>query len=322
MHAEVRLEHPRKLDPLVPATHQRPSNPRAERRLDALVAVRLQHPRHKTTDQVDPPAREQKAQQAKRPEPAAARLDRHVDVRHRHADAHRLAVVLGDQRALRPQERLEIPGQFLELVMADRHRAPVLAPRLGVNLHEDFHLRLELGQVRRANRHLAVPRAGLGQALEVAHVQVGKRHLARQQILRLGQAGRLDQPPIVRRVPRREQRRRLVEILDQQPDLLVDGKARRAAHALEPLPAQPLRRRREQASGHRLVINALEEAEEANAVAVHLEVAVEPDRGDTPNRLASGVPCEEQRRVRVLKKRAARPIEPHHFITPNRRHPR
>ena len=322
MHAEVRLEHPRKLDPLVPATHQRLGNPRAERRLDALVAVRLQHPRHKTTDQVDPPAREQKAQQAKRPEPAAARLDRHVDVRHRHADAHRLAVVLGDQRALRQQERLEIPGQFLELVMADRHRAPVLAPRLGVNLHEDFHLRLELGQVRRANRHLAVPRAGLGQALEVAHVHVGKRHLARQQILRLGQAGRLDQPPIVRRVPRREQRRRLIKIFDQQPDLLVDGETRRAAHAFEPLPAQPLLDSCKQLPGHRLVVNALKEAEESNAVAVHLEVAVEPNCRNAPDRLAGGVPREKQRRVRVLKERAARPIEPHHFITPNRRHPR
>ena len=254
------------------------------------------------------PAREHKTQQTKRPEPTTARLQRRVDVRHRHADPDRLATKLGDQRALRQQKRLEIAGQFQKLVAAERHRAPVLAPRLVVNLHQDVDLLLELGQICPADGHPAVARPGPGQAFEVSHIHVGERHLARQQILHLDQAGRLDKPLVVRRIPSREQRRWFVKILDQQSDLIVDGEARRTAHALEPLPTQPFRRRRKQALGHRLVIDTFEESEEANAIAVHLEVAVEPNRRDAPDRLAGSVPREKQRRVRVLEKRATRSV--------------
>ena len=116
-----------------------------------------------------------------------------------------------------------------------------------------------------------------------------RRLPAGDKILGFGQTGRLDQSLVVRRIPRREQGRCVVEVFDQQADLVVDGEAGRPAHFFQALLTEPLLGSGKQSPGHGRVIDALEEPEKADAVIVHLEVAVEPDGSDTPDRLAVGV---------------------------------
>ena len=260
-----------------------------KRSLNALVAERLENAAHHAADEVDPAPGQHEANQAKRPQLSAAGFHRDIDVGDCHGDANRLPVVLGDQRALRQKERLEFADKFAELSAADWHGAPVFAPSLGVDLDENIDLIIELRKVSRPHGDTIVSRAHPAKPFNIRWIDLRNGHPARDEVFGLGQTSRLDQSLVVRWVPRREQRRWRVKVIHQQTDLLVDSEAGRTPHFHQFLLTEPLPGSSKQLPRDGRVIDAFEEPEKADAVIVHLEMAIETDGGDATNRLAVGI---------------------------------
>ena len=146
--------------------------PVAKRGLDAPVAERLENAAHHAADEVDPAPGQHEANQAKRPQLSAAGFHRDVDVGDGHGDANRLPVVLGDQRALRQKERLEFVDELVELSAADRHRAPIFAPSLGVHLDENIDLIIQLCKIRLPHGDALVARGHPAKSIDVRGIDL------------------------------------------------------------------------------------------------------------------------------------------------------
>ena len=105
------------------------------------------------------------------------------------------------------------------------------------------------------------------------------------EVLRLGESPALHELFVVGRVVRHHKVGRGIETFDQQADGMVHRRIHRAADGCAPLGFEPGGRRVEQSVGDSLVIDTLEEAEEADPVVVALEMPNIVDRGDSPDDL-------------------------------------
>ena len=104
--------------------------------------------------------------------------------------------------------------------------------------------------------------------------------------LALREAGALEQRDVVRRVVRHHERGRGVEPVHQEPALVVDGEGGGPSQHVVAAGAAPAGGRVEERVGHGLVVDGLEEAEEADPVAVGLVVQAVADGGDAADDLA------------------------------------
>ncbi len=118
------------------------------------------------------------------------------------------------------------------------------------------------------------------------HVDVAPEGI---QVLRLAETVSLDEPRVVRRVVGHHERRRQVEPVDQQPELVVQRRIGRPAKAEDVPLGEPPPRRVEQAVGRLLVVGALEEPEEPPPLSEALDVPAVQDRRDPPADLARPV---------------------------------
>ena len=91
-------------------------------------------------------------------------------------------------------------------------------------------------------------------------------------VLGLAEAVVLQQPRVIGRVVGHHEGRRGVEAVDQQAHLVVQRRIGRPAEAVDALIGKPLPHGVQQAVGHLLIVDALEEAEEAAALVVALVV--------------------------------------------------
>ena len=114
------------------------------------------------------------------------------------------------------------------------------------------------------------------------------------QVLRLAEAVVLDQPRVVRRVVGHHERRRRIEAVDQQAQLVIQRRIGRPAQLVDVLVGEPLPHGVEQPVGRFLIVAAIEEAEEAAAFVVVHDVALVENRRDPP---ADFVAAQGQKRL-------------------------
>ena len=96
---------------------------------------------------------------------------------------------------------------------------------------------------------------------------------------------------------------RLVEARDQQPGLVIDGEAERARHPPQALAAEHREGGLEQGGGHRVVVDALEQAELPGRVAELGEMGGVADRRDPPDRTTVPLGHEQDDRVVAQSRR-------------------
>ena len=140
------------------------------------------------------------------------------------------------------------------------------------------------------------------------------------QILRLAEAVVLDQPLVVGRVVGHHERRRRVEPVDQQPQLVVQRRVGRPAETVDVLIVEPLPHGVEQPVGGFLIVDAVEESEESSAIVVMGDVSLVENRGDPPADLAVAIGQEGLARVPIVER--VLPIVDHLLLAaPQRRDP-
>ena len=160
-------------------------------------------------------------------------------------------------------------GVVADLLLGQRHEAPVLLPGRVVDLDEAADLGLEVLLAERAHDDAVTLLQLVGELPDhrVDPVAPGDVQLPHQQVHRLGHAGALEQLRVVAVRPGREDQRRALVALGQHAALVVHREVGRADHPVAALPAQPLLGAVEQRAGGLGVLLALEEAEPTPAVA-------------------------------------------------------
>ena len=126
------------------------------------------------------------------------------------------------------------------------------------------------------------------------HVQVAPEGI---QVLGLAEAVVFDQPRVIRRVVGHHERRRRIEALDQQAQLVVQRRVGRPAQLVDALLGEPAAHGVEQAVGRLLIVDAVEETEEPAAFVVVDVVALVQNGGDPAADLPAAIGQERLDRV-------------------------
>ena len=157
-------------------------------------------------------------------------------------------------------------------------------------------------------------------------VAVRGAHAPNEEVHRLLHALALEQPLVVGRLPRFTDQRALVEPLDEDPALVVEGEVGRADHALAALGAKPLLGRAEQRVRCLGVVLELEEAEPAPLRLVEVVVGMVDMRayaahGVRSRAVRAGAPREEVLRLAVAEERVHAAVEEEPTLDLERGHP-
>ncbi|GIT38190.1 MAG: hypothetical protein Ct9H300mP7_1110 [Verrucomicrobiota bacterium] len=251
MNAQIRLEHPRKLNPLyrlpfssLPSDRQTPNR--------SFVSVLLHTPT--TTPRIRSISRaaiiKRKNQGA--PEPSTTRLARHIDVRHCHADAPPLPIVLGDQ--VTPAIGMALVRRPFSGTHPTEGTAPQFSSKPRHRFSRGSHLLSSLA--RFAWRIVTWPFRAPALPNAQDSVSPCRRTPPRgEQILHFwAQTGRLDEPLGVRGF-------HVVSSVGDSSKFSITtpspryGEARRTTHRLSPCP-EAIPPPPKKAPGHRLVIDA------------------------------------------------------------------
>ena len=215
----------------------------------------------------------------------------HVEIGQRDAEADDLAVLLRDRHQLRDHHRLELLGQVVDLVVGHRDEAPVLLPGGVVELLDPLHLALEVLHVERpeGDAHAA---AGSARCRAPAARAPGRSAPRCRPGRPRGpwpwrSPARSSSGDVVAGVVRHHQGRRRVEAVHQEAALVVHrerGRARAARRG--PRARHQSAAASSSASATAWSSTRLEEAEEADPVAVGLVVQPVADGGDAADDLA------------------------------------
>ena len=182
-----------------------------------------------------------------------------------------------------------------ELVPGGRDEAPVAGPGVVVQgqdiarfLRENLHVELTEGHARALSHPLRQLSHALGHGESISG-----RYPVPDEVLDAGITRSLEQGPVVGRIPRGHDHGRMLESLHEQAALVIHGGGDRPAHPVETSLREPFLCRGEERPGDLRLVRALEEAEEAQAIAVMLVVPAVLDRGDPPER-CSVTPRDEE----------------------------
>jgi hypothetical protein len=253
---------------------------------------------------MDLPLPVQHREDAERQDLAAHVLERDVEVRQRQREGNRLARALGEDDHLGIDHGLELLRHVLDLGLGHRHEAPVLLPRRVVDLADEVDFLLEALHVHRARDD----RLALADQLDAAHQPLGRVVVVDpvgEQVLALPESRALVERAVIGRVVRHHDRRRRREAVDQGAAIVVGREVHRPAQRVLPARAHPFPGAVEQGRSRLEIVLALEEAEEADLVAVELVVRAVVDRRDAPDHAA--VPEGEERLdLGVLEERVLR----------------
>jgi hypothetical protein len=218
--------------------------------------------------------------------------DEGVEVREGDADAGGLALDGDEHGEVRVEEQLHVAGHLLELGLGHGDEAPVVGPGVVEDLHAEAHVALEVprvdgapGDLREAG-DLVGGAAGAGGDL-AGGVAPG------EDVLELGVARLLDEPPLVGQVVGHQDHRRRVEAVHEAADLLVDAEAHGPPDRGHPTLPDPRLRGLEQRPGHGGVVDGVEEAKEAGVVLVAGQVLPVDLGGAAAHRLAVAVGDQE-----------------------------
>lgn len=265
------------------------------------------------------------APQSAEAEAAAQAVEDLPGIRRGEEDPRRVAAHRGETAEFGIEKRPHLAVGADEIAGHEGEGAPVPVPGLGENAREQLGLLLD--PVRPHRPRLDPREGGVGEEaleLEEARGQVVARGMVDEQIAGFVEAGPLEQLRVVGRGVADPSGGPDPPPAHEDAGGIVEGEAGRPprggeAFALEPLPGPG-----EERPGHVGVVEAFEETEETDPVAVAGEMAFVPDRGDAARHLAPA-PREKKLRLRtesVVEEPSPRRVDLLPLHREDRRHPR
>ena len=297
-------------------------NPRIHDAVDPLVAVLWQNAHRDGAERGDVTLVPEIFHEAPRRERIAVDVfQRLVDVGQGQREADGLAIfVLDEVDEVRVGERLEAFGHEVELLVGHGHEAPVLLPRLVVNVANLLDLAVEVFHVHVAYGQPLFFQHVLGDFAQTADIDHLLVDVPCKQLLADPVTAVQAQVVVIRRVIEHEEHRRAVVALRQHAALVVHRGTHRPAHRVEALALEPHGGGLEKRVGNLLVVHALEKSPETYLVVVNLVVTTVLDRGDGA-RHGAILPGGEHRQIGMFVERIALGVERLHVVRNHRRHP-
>src|SRR5205823_1231196 len=148
--------------------------------------------------------------------PAIDMTQGEVDIRHTQDEANRLVADFRDECELWNNELLELVRHELDLRLGERHKTPILFPRLIVNLPEPPAFFANILEISSADRDRPTLPETFGQWSQArgGFCRIGKPPGV--PVFRFCKAGALDQLPVIRRIMCGQNRRCELESVDQE----------------------------------------------------------------------------------------------------------
>ena len=293
-----------------------------EHRVQPQVAVLVPHPGQHHPQQVDAALVPQHLEQADRKQPPVHAPQHLVEVGHRQREARWLAIHEGKKRQVGIEHHLHVCRRVVDLGVGKRHEPPVPGPGVVVDQLDQRHLAGDLLQIRAADGDVvAAPHQFRHPRHPRRHRRLRLRHVQRHQVLRLGQAGALQQARVVGWIVGHHDRRRPVVGVEQDAHRLGGGGIDRPAQPRHAARLHPLRGGVDQRARHRIVVHRLEEAEEAGALVVKAVVVMVDDRRHRARHRPVAA-RQEQLNLGVPVERVVFGVELLLEVADQRRHPR
>ena len=198
---------------------------------------------------------QQQLRPAEREQLAIDRLDRPVEIGPGHQEGDRRAVHFGDAHQIGADQRFELLADISDLAVADRHEAPVVAPRIVKDAKDDLRILVEVLEVHLANTNAWVLFARSDYPADQRVEFLGDIKFIRHQALGDCIAFSFNPALHVGGVVPHHHHRRMIVPQREQAGFVPDRQAERGEYAGHALVAQPLLGARDQGVRDRAVFS-------------------------------------------------------------------
>ena len=252
---------------------------------DSQLPVLLLDPEHQTPQSGDLPAIEEHLQQTQQADPPVETLEQRIDVGKDDADRRGFVLVIDEESQVGIREGHHALLHVPHLLIAQGNEAPVGGPGIIVDILDPGKLGIRILETKGADLNAFFSGYPSRQTIH----PLGKPGIALNQegdqVLLFGETARLGQSGVVWRIVSHHQRGRIIEALDEQPDLVIGGRVERPPDESHALLAGPRLHGGKEGRSRRRIVSAFKESPNAHLFAVELIIAPINDARDPAHRL-------------------------------------